>query len=100
MTEKGTEAWKLGRNQPAVQRVYPTKLLQKGKKKKEKKKQLSKDAPALKRPFSELGGFLLDHATPPPTSLDPFISHSCLVVLFFFYSSLSLPRPAAAAALF
>lgn len=85
MTEKGTEAWKLGRNQPAV--LYPAKPLQKGKKKKEKKKQLSKDAPALKRPFSELGGFLLDHATPPPPHLPRSLYLSllsCRFILFLF----------------
>lgn len=100
LMEKEVEAWKLCLNQQGVQRVYQTKLLQKGKKKKKKKKkQLSKEPTALKRPFresqrhKEKGGLPI---SPRPCrhphsalcgsrSFHPFISHSCLVVLFFLF---------------
>lgn len=99
LMEKEVEAWKLCLNQQGVQRVYQTKLLQKGKKKKKKKKQLSKEPTALKRPFrgsrrhKEKGGLPISPrpCRHPHSALcgsrpfHPFISHSCLVVLFFLF---------------
>lgn len=100
MEEKGAEACELSPNQLAVQRVYQTKLLQKGKKRK-----LSKEPPALKRPFSESGGtkkkagspFLLDHAgtlillsaapgPPIPLSLAPVLSFYSFLFLLIAVS--------------
>lgn len=96
MREKGANAWKLWLDKLAAQRLDRTKLSQKGKKKEKEKKQLFKEPPALKRPFSELrrhkekGGRPISPRPrrPPPillsAALSPPIPLSVAPVLSFY----------------